>query len=281
MKKRKVITLILLGIFLIGLAVLLYPSISSYWNSKTQSKAIDDYETQMNRLKPADYTAMFSAASEYNEKLASLSFPLSEYSKVTGYDDLLNAIGNGIMGYIDIDKIQVKLPIYHGTDSSVLNTACGHIEGSSLPTGGTGTHCAISAHRGLPSAKLFTDLDRLEIGNTFRVTVLDRTLVYEIDQIKTVLPNDVSDLLIEEDKDLFTLVTCTPYGVNTHRLLVRGHRIESEDTRTMQVVSEAYIIDRLIVTPIVALPIIFILMLYVFFKPVKKKLPINEDGELI
>lgn len=281
MKKRKVTTLILLSIFFVGLAVLLYPSVSSYWNSKTQSRAIDDYETQMNRLKPTDYTAMFRAADEYNEKLAALAFPLSEYSSVEGYAEALNAAGSGIMGYIDIDKIQVKLPIYHGTDPSVLNTACGHIEGSSLPTGGKGTHCAISAHRGLPSARLFTDLDRLEVGNTFRVTVLDRTLVYEIDQIKTVLPGDVNDLLIEKDADLFTLVTCTPYGVNTHRLLVRGHRIESEDTRTMQVVSEAYIIDRLIVTPIVALPIIFILMLYVFFKPVKKKLPINEDGELI
>ncbi len=281
MKRRKITTLILLSVFFVGLAVLLYPSVSSYWNSKTQSRAIDDYETQMNRLKPADYTAIFDKANEYNEKLASLAFPLAEYPSAEGYAEALNAAGNGIMGYIDIDRIQVKLPIYHGTDDSVLNNACGHIQGSSLPTGGAGTHCVISAHRGLPGAKLFTDLDRLEVGNTFRVTVLDRTLVYEVDQIKTVLPDEVGDLLIEKDKDLFTLVTCTPYGINTHRLLVRGHRIESEDTRTVQVISEAYVINRLIVTPIVALPIIFILMLYVFFKPVKKKLPINEDGELI
>ncbi len=182
---------------------------------------------------------------------------------------------------IDIDKIQVKLPIYHGTNPSILNHACGHIEGSSFPIAGKGTHAALSAHRGLPSAKLFSDLDKLDVGDTFRVTVLDTTYIYEVDQIKTVLPNDVSDLLIDEDKEYCTLVTCTPYGINSHRLLVRGHRIESEDKRTLNAVSEAYIIDRLIVTPIVALPIIFILMLYVFFKPVKKKLPINEDGELI
>ena len=281
MKKRKIITSILLCVFLIGLSVLLYPMISSYWNSKTQSKAIEDYDTLMQRLKPEDYTAAFKKAERYNKRLSKLNFPLSDYAAVKGYKNTLNVMNNGIMGYIDIDKIQVKLPIYHGTDASVLNTACGHLEGSDLPIGGKGTHCVISAHRGLPSAKLFTDLDRMEVGDTLRITVLDRVLVYEVDQIKTVVPNNVGDLLIDKDKDLFTLVTCTPYGINTHRLLVRGHRIDSENTRTMQVVSEAYIIDRLIVTVLVSIPIIFALMLYVFFKPVKKKLPINDEGELI
>ncbi len=281
MKKRKVITLILLGVFFIGLSVLLYPSISSYWNSKTQSKAVVDYDTIVKSLTPQDYSAVFEKAEDYNARLANLKFPLSEYASVDGYNDCLNINSDGIIGYIDIDKIQVKLPIYHGTTSSVLNSACGHIEGSSLPVTGESTHCALSAHRGLPSAKLFSDLDKLEVGDIFRITVLDKTFIYEVDQIKTVLPNDVSDLLIEDGKELCTLVTCTPYGINTHRLLVRGHRIESEDLRTMQVVSEAYIIDRLIVTPIVAVPIIFVLMLYVFFKPVKKKLPINDEGELI
>lgn len=184
------------------------------------------------------------------------------------------------MGYIDIDKIQVKLPIYHGVSDGVLSHAVGHIEGSSLPVGGESTHCALSAHRGLPSAKLFTDLDKLEIGDTFRITVLDRAMIYEVDQIKTVLPTDVGDLLITEGEDYCTLITCTPYGINTHRLLVRGHRVSSEDLRKMQVLSDAFIVDRLIVTPIVALPIIFILMLYVFFEPPKKKLPINEEGEI-
>ena len=280
-KKRKVITLILLGVFFVGLSVLLYPSISSYWNSKTQSKAVVDYDTIVKSLTPQDYSAVFEKAEDYNARLAKLNFPLSEYASVDGYNDCLNINGDGIIGYIDIDKIQVKLPIYHGTTSSVLNSACGHIEGSSLPVAGESTHCALSAHRGLPSAKLFSDLDRLETGDIFRITVLDKTYIYEVDQINPVLPDDVSELLIEDGKELCTLVTCTPYGINTHRLLVRGHRIESEDLRTMQVVSEAYIIDRLIVTPIVAVPIIFVLMLYVFFKPVKKKLPINDEGELI
>ena len=196
------------------------------------------------------------------------------------YNSALNASGDGVMGYIDIDKIQVKLPIYHGVSGGVLSHAVGHIEGSSLPVGGESTHCVLSAHRGLPSAKLFTDLDKLEIGDTFRITVLDRAMIYEVDQIKTVLPTDVGDLLITEGEDYCTLITCTPYGINTHRLLIRGHRVSSEDLRKMQVLSDAFIVDRLIVTPIVALPIIFILMLYVFFEPPKKKLPINEEGEI-
>ena len=252
MRKRKVITLILLGVFLAGLSLLLYPSVSSYWNSITQSRAIVDYDTIVKSLSPKDNTAY-----------------------------CLNAVGDGVIGYIDIDKIQVKLPIYHGTDPSMLNHACGHIQGSSFPIAGKGTHAAISAHRGLPSAKLFSDLDKLEVGDTFRITVLDKTFIYEVDQIKTVLPDDVSDLLIDEEKELCTLVTCTPYGINSHRLLVRGHRIESEDMRSFGAISDAFIIDRLIVTPVVAMPIILLLILYVCFKPAKRKLPINDEGELI
>ena len=257
MRKRKVITLILLGVFLAGLSLLLYPSVSSYWNSITQSRAIVDYDTIVKSLSPKDNTAYFERAEEYNSELKALSFPLTEYQQISGYDDCLNAVGDGVIGYIDIDKIQVKLPIYHGTDPSMLNHACGHIQGSSFPIAGKGTHAAISAHRGLPSAKLFSD------------------------QIKTVLPDDVSDLLIDEEKELCTLVTCTPYGINSHRLLVRGHRIESEDMRSFGAISDAFIIDRLIVTPVVAMPIILLLILYVCFKPAKRKLPINDEGELI
>ena len=270
MRKRKVITLILLGVFLAGLSLLLYPSVSSYWNSITQSRAIVDYDTIVKSLSPKDYTAYFERAEEYNSELKALSFPLTEYQQISGYDDCLNAAGDGVIGYIDIDKIQVKLPIYHGTDPSMLNHACGHIQGSSFPIAGKGTHAAISAHRGLPSAKLFSDLDKLEVGDTFRITVLDKTFIYEVDQIKTVLPDDVSDLLI-----------CTPYGINSHRLLGRGHRSESEDMRSFGAISDAFIIDRLIVTPVVAMPIILLLILYVCFKPAKRKLPINDEGELI
>lgn len=226
MRKRKVITLILLGVFLAGLSLLLYPSVSSYWNSITQSKAIVDYDTIVKSLSPKDNTAYFERAEEYNSELKALSFPLTEYQQISGYDDCLNAAGNGIIGYIDIDKIQVKLPIYHGTDPSILNHACGHIQGSSFPIAGKGTHAAISAHRGLPSAKLFSDLDKLEVGDTFRITVLDKASIFGA-------------------------------------------------------ISDAYIIDRLIVTSVVAMPIILLLILYVCFKPAKRKLPINDEGELI
>ena len=185
MRKRKVITLILLGVFLAGLSLLLYPSVSSYWNSITQSRAIVDYDTIVKSLSPKDYTAYFERAEEYNSELKALPFPLTEYQQISGYDDCLNAAGDGVIGYIDIDKIQAKVPIYHGTDPSMLNHACGHIQGSSFPIAGKGTHAAISAHRGLPSAKLFSDLDKLEVGDTFRITVLDKTFIYEVDQIKT------------------------------------------------------------------------------------------------
>lgn len=281
MKIGRKITLILLAVFFMGLSLLLYPSVSSYWNSITQSKVVEDYDAMLKSLTSKDYSDYFDAADNYNARLAALNFPLMDYKQLSAaYTAALDTTGNGVMGYIDIDKIQVKLPIYHGVGPSVLAHAVGHIEGSSLPVGGAGTHCAMSAHRGLPSARLFTDLDKMEVGDTFRITVLDRALIYEVDQIKTVLPDDVGELLITEGEDYCTLITCTPYGINTHRLLVRGHRVSSQDLRKLQVLSDAYIVDRLIVTPIVALPIIFVLMLYVFFEPVKKKLPINDEGEI-
>ncbi len=281
MKIGRKITLILLAVFFLGLSLLLYPSVSSYWNSITQSKVVEDYDAMLKSLTPKDYSDIFAAAESYNARLAALTFPMTEYEQLSeDYDAALNASGDGVMGYIDIDKIQVKLPIYHGISDRVLAHAVGHIEGSSLPVGGESTHCVLSAHRGLPNAKLFTDLNKLEIGDTFRITVLDQAMIYEVDQIKTVLPTDVSDLLITEGEDYCTLVTCTPYGINTHRLLVRGHRVSSEDLRKMQVLSDAYVVDKLIVTPIVALPIIFVLILYVFFEPPKRKLPINEEGEI-
>ena len=226
MRKRKVITLILLGIFLAGLSLLLYPSVSSYWNSITQSRAIVDYDTIVKSLSPKDNTAYFERAEEYNSELKALSFPLTEYQQISGYDDCLNAVGDGVIGYIDIDKIQVKLPIYHGTDPSMLNHACGHIQGSSFPIAGKGTHAAISAHRGLPSAKLFSDLDKLKVGDYFTITVLRQTIFYQIDRIDIVEPEETGLLALDKEKDYCTLLTCTPYGINTKRLLVRGVRCE-------------------------------------------------------
>ena len=270
-KKNKGSTLVLLLLFFIGLSVLLYPSVSNYWNKRTQSETIIDYETMLEQTPKADYTAQFDAASAYNDALYRLSFPLLEYASLTDYDEILNVNGNGMMGYVTISKIGVELPLYHGTDSTVLNVAIGHLEGSSLPVGGESTHAVVSAHRGLPSARLFTDLDRLEVGDVFTVTVLDRVCTYEVDQIRIVQPDDVGELQIVPGKDYCTLLTCTPYGINTERLLVRGVRIETQSHSVIRITSDGYRIDTLIVTPIVALPMLVVLMLIVLFKPVKRK----------
>jgi len=267
-KKHKWSTFVLLLVFFIGLSVMLYPAISTYWNSKTQSEAIVDYEKMLSSIPEKDYTELFKSAEDYNKSLAKLDFPLLDYNRVDGYFDILDISGTGMMGFITIDVIGVELPIYHGTDNNVLSTAAGHIQGTSFPIGGVGTHSVISAHRGLPTATLFTNLDHMEIGDIFEVTVLDRTFTYQVDQIKTVDPTDTADLLIEADKEYCTLLTCTPYGINTHRLLVRGVKVDSIRQRTVIVTSDAHQIEPLIVTPIVALPILFTLMMIVLFKPV-------------
>ena len=277
MQSRKV-TIILLIAFFIGLSVLLYPTISSYWNSKTQSEAIVDYESMLASYKPEDYTALIEAANEYNRALASLEYPLREYSEIEDmYWKTLDISGTGMMGYINIPKISQELPIYHGTDDSVLSVAVGHFEGSSLPVGGESTHCVISAHRGLPSATLFTYLDRMEIGDEFYITILDRTYIYEVDQIRIVEPDDSSLIQIDRGKDYCTLLTCTPYGINTQRLLVRAHQIDASQNRNIYISNDAYRIDVLIVMPVVALPIITVLLIYVMVAPVKKE-TLGEDG---
>ena len=270
MKSRKS-TIILLISFFIGLSVLLYPSISSYWNSKTQSEAIVDYESMLAQYKPEDYTAIFEAADEYNKKLLQLEEPLLEHNTLSDYHTILNVSGTGMMGYVSIPKIGQELPVYHGTSDAVLSIAVGHLQGSSLPVGGESTHCVVSAHRGLPTAVLFTHLDRMEIGDTFYFTILDRTITYEVDQIRIVNPDDVSLIQIEEGKDYCTLLTCTPYGINTQRLLVRGHQVDESHKSNIYISNEAYRVDTLIVMPIVALPIIMVLLVYVMFAPVKKE----------
>ena len=258
--------------FFIGLTVLLYPTIADYINSKTQSRAIADYEAAIRSLDPEDYSAYFEAAEEYNRRIAAVSFPFMNYDRVEGYESILNVGGNGIIGYIDIDKIRVELPIYHGTDDAVLARAAGHLKGSSLPIGGVGTHSVISAHRGLPSAKLFTNIDKVDVGDTFRITVLNRVLTYEVDQILIVLPEDVDELYCVEGEDYCTLVTCTPYGINTHRLLVRGKRIETVTPKpVLFVISDGYIIDPIIVTPAVAAPMLFVLFVVLMIRYRKKK----------
>ncbi len=275
MQSRKS-TIILLISFFIGLSVLLYPSISSYWNSKTQSEVIVDYEAMLANFKPEDHTAVFEAADEYNRQLAALPDPLRDYRQLENYHQILNVSGTGMIGYVSIPKISQELPVYHGTSDAVLSIAVGHFEGTSLPTGGKNTHSVVSAHRGLPSAVLFTHLDRMEVGDTFHFTILDRVITYEVDQIRIVEPHDVSLIQIDENGDYCTLLTCTPYGINTQRLLVRGRRIDSAQKKQIYISNEAYRVDTLIVTPIVALPIIAVLLVYVMFAPVKKE-SLGED----
>lgn len=275
MKKRKS-TIILLISFFIGLSVLLYPTISSYWNSKTQSEAIIDYESMLAQYKPEDYSGLFEAADRYNQALRKLNDPYLDYAQVPDYPSILNIGGSGMIGYITVPKISQELPVYHGTSEGVLSVAVGHVEGSSLPVGGESTHSVVSAHRGLPTAVLFTHLDRMEIGDTFHFTILDRTITYEVDQIRIVEPNDTSLIQVVEGKDYCTLLTCTPYGINTQRLLVRGHQVDQTQTRNIYVANEAYRIEPVVVMPIVALPIIFVLLIYVMVAPVTKE-TLGED----
>lgn len=273
--KKHITTILLILVLVVGLSLILYPTIADWWNSFHQSRAIADYDAILSEMKEEDYTHLFEAAMAYNEQLRQLKFPLMYYDQVPGYDDLLDITGTGIMGYIDIPSIQVELPIYHGTSEGVLQIAAGHVEGSSLPTGGENTHCVISAHRGLPSARLFTDLDKMQIGDTFTLSVVDRILTYEVDQILTVLPHEVEPLYVQEGEDYCTLVTCTPYGINTHRLLVRGTRIENaEEVVVKRVTADAVQIQPLLVAPMVAAPILLLLLIILILpKPKKNRSP--------
>ena len=270
MKKRKT-TIIMVLFFFIGLLVLLYPSISNFYNEKHQSKAIVAYEDLLLNYHEEDYKKIINEANIYNNKLKQLKEPLTTKNTIKNYNETLNINGDGMMGYLTINKIKVELPIYHGTSEKVLSHAVGHVEGTSLAVGGIGTHSVLSAHRGLPSSKLFTDLDKLEVGDTFTITVLNQIFTYEVDKIVTVKPNDINNLKIEENKDYVTLLTCTPYGINTHRLLVRGKRIDNIEEKKTYVVTECFKISTLIVTPLVALPIIFTLLLAIIFQPRKKE----------
>ena len=275
MKKNKT-TIIMILFFFMGLLILLYPSISSYHNEKVGSKAITDYGSLLSKYNKKDYTDILKKANIYNNELKKMKTPLISYKEISGYQNILNVNNDGMIGYITIDKIKVELPIYHGTSEEILGKFVGHLEGSSLPIGGLGTHSVLSAHRGLPTSKLFTDLDKLEIGDTFTITILDQILTYEIDKITIVKPNEIDDLKIEEGKDYITLLTCTPYGINTHRLLVRGTRIENTTEKKIYITTEAFKISYLIVTPLVALPIIFTLLLIIIFKPIESNFNLKD-----
>ena len=259
----RLFTIILVGIMMAGIGLLVYPSLADYWNSFHQSRAVMTYAEHVADMQTDEYERFLNSAREYNSALAEtgIKWGLTDEEK-TAYNEELNIDGSGIMGYIKIQKIQVTLPLYHGTDEAILQTSIGHLEGSSLPVGGEGTHCLLSGHRGLPSARLFTDLDQLREGDTFTMTVLNETLTYEVDHIWIVEPEDLSHLQIEEGKDLCTLITCTPYGINTHRLLVRGHRIENADGGAM-VTADAIQIRPVFIAPFLAIPILVLLLIWV------------------
>ena len=273
--KKNLINILLILIFLLGISLLIYPTFSDYWNSFHQSRAIATYTEKVAVIDNTEYDRILTEAMEYNQKLPKekSTLLLSDEQKVV-YESLLNVGGDGVMGYIEIPTIDVHLPIYHGTEDAVLQVAIGHIEGSALPVGGKGTHCVVSGHRGLPSAKLFTDLDKMVVGDNFILRVLDETLTYEVDQILIVLPEEIDALQAEEGKDYCTLVTCTPYGINSHRLLVRGHRTDNaEEIREVRVSGDAMIVEPVVVAPILAVPmllVLFVWLMVAYRKPRKR-----------
>ena len=270
MKKNKS-TIILILVFFVGLSVMLYPTISDYVNQLHQTRAVANYAADVDKLSDADYTAYFEAADAFNAQIAADPDALYFPDRFPSYESTLDVTGTGIMGYITIEKIGVELPIYHGTSDAVLQVAAGHLEGTSLPVGGASTHAVISAHRGLPSAKLFTNLDQLEVGDTFTITVLDRTLTYEVDNISIILPTETDSLKVSEGKDYITLMTCAPYGINTHRLLVRGRRITTPDKlKHIRVTSDAIKIEPILTAPIMALPLLLVLLFWLLFAPSKR-----------
>lgn len=277
--KKKFSDIIIILIFIVGLSLLLYPSVADYWNSIHQSKAIQTYCDTVAELDDDQYQKILDSAIAYNQKLIS-NFHAKELSEIETkqYNNELNFAGDGIMGYIEIPTINCTLPIYHGTNEAVLQIAIGHCEWSSLPVGGENTHCVLSGHRGLPSAKLFSDLDVLVEGDIFIIRVLNEVYTYEVDQILIVEPHEVNSLHIEEGEDYVTLVTCTPYGVNTHRLLVRGHRIANiEESGNIHIVSDATQIEPLLIAPIFASPILIILLIVLMRPKNNKRKEGNRD----
>lgn len=274
MKKRKS-NYILAIMFIAGLSLLLYPSFAEWWNSSRSTKAIQEYSTEVSMLTEEQYKKLWDDAIKYNKRLAAegQTFALDSDRK-REYNKQLNIGKNNVIGYVEIDRLSINLPIYHGTSDTVLGNGAGHLEWSSLPVGGKSSHCVLSGHRGLPSARLFTDIDELKEGDLFRLNVLNETLVYEVDQIRTVLPDNTKDLLIEKGKDYCTLVTCTPYGINTHRLLVRGHRIENYDDS--RIANEAVRLEPVYVASAMSI-VILICIILIFINRTRRDE--NEEKE--
>ena len=269
--RKNLVTIILFGMIVVGLGLIAYPSVADWWNSFHQTRAVAAYASKIADMSHEEYDKILNEAAEYNKQIAEtgVRWQMSD-EEIQEYNSILDITGTGIMAYIDIPKIHVQLPIYHGTDDTILQIAVGHITGSSLPVGGETSHCIVSGHRGLPSAKLFSDLDELVVGDLWTVNVLDQTLTYEVDQIRVVLPTDLNYLEMEDGKDYCTLVTCTPYGVNTHRLLVRGHRVPNVQGNA-RVTADALQIEPAYVAPFIGIPIILILIVMMIIATRKKK----------
>lgn len=246
---------------LVGIGLLVYPSIANYWNQFHQTRAIINYSDAVDKMSKEDYEKILESARKYNERLTErgLHWVMTDADREE-YSKELNIDGNGIMGYISVPKFHIKVPIYHGTEENVLQVAIGHLETTSLPVGGENTHCQISGHRGLPSARLFTDLDKIREGDTWTMTILNETLTYECDQIRIVEPEDLSELQLVEGKDLCTLITCTPYGINTHRLLVRGHRVPNAQG-SADITADGIQIEPIYIAPVLAIPGIILLLI--------------------
>ena len=268
--KKNLPTILLTIVFFIGAGLIAYPTFSDWWNSFHQSRAVASYMDAVTSMDTSQYDAILKEADKYNRALSRTGVVwVMDEKQEEEYLKQLNVNETGIMGYIDIPKINITLPIYHGTDEAVLQIAIGHLMGTSLPVGGKGSHCVVSGHRGLPSARLFTDIDKLVEGDSFTMTVLNRTVTYEVDQVRIVEPTDLSDLQIEKGKDYCTLVTCTPYGINTHRLLVRGHRIENAQGEAM-VIADAMQIESIYIAPFIAVPILLLLVFGVIISTGRK-----------
>ena len=280
MKKKNLSTIALLLIFLTGLSLLLYPSVSNAWNTRHQSRAIAAYTTEVAAMDHQTYDALWAEARAYNRQLLRQEAPLWQAEEqMETYERLLRVDDTDVMGWLEIPALKVSLPIYHGVDEAVLQVAAGHLPGTSLPTGGKGTHCVLSGHRGLPSARLFTDLDQLREGDRFLIRVLDETLTYEVDEIRTVEPREVDALSIDPEQDYCTLVTCTPYGINTHRLLVRGHRAENEaEAEAVSVTADAVQVEPVAVVPAAAVPMLLALLLRALLREPKKKRETTQGG---
>ncbi len=269
--KKHLPTIFFVAVLVVGISIMLYPSVSNYINSKHQSKVISEYTEALATLTAEDYEQFWEAAEAYNEELAqkAMNFDLTD-EEMAEYNSILDPTGTGVMGYLEIENIGVNLPIYHGTEESVLAIGIGHIPGTSFPTGTTSTHTVLSGHRGLPSSKLLTDLDQMIVGDTFLLHIMDQTFAYQVDQINIVLPEETESLGIYEGEDYVTLVTCTPYGINSHRLLVRGKRIDYDEASKVIVPADASIYGNLVIAPFIALPMLIILFIIFMITTSKK-----------